>query len=96
MDTIQRSPQKGIRCSEEMEQRAQALVDAHSHFVGRARRFEFQFCEDVLVVRGCVPSFYLKQILQCALKGLEGVRLIDNQVSVISSDGLSLFDRGFE
>jgi hypothetical protein len=31
----------------------------------------------------------LKQILQCALKDIEGVRLIDNQVQVISAAGLS-------
>jgi hypothetical protein len=68
-----------------MEQRARALVEAHSHFVGRARLFEFQFSDDVLVVRGNVPTFYLKQILQSVLKDLDGVRWIDNQVSVISS-----------
>ncbi len=37
---------------------------------------------DVLTVRGIVPTFYLKQLLQSALKRLE-VR-IDNQVMVAS------------
>ncbi len=38
-------------------------------------------CEtDVLTVRGIVPTFYLKQLLQSALKDLN-VR-IDNQVAV--------------
>jgi hypothetical protein len=41
------------------------------------------------MVRGAVPSFYLKQILQTVLMGLEGVALINNQVNVVSSEGLS-------
>ena len=68
-----------------MERRARALVEAHSHFVGRARLFEFQYSEEVLVVRGSVPTFYLKQVLQSVLKDLDGVRLIDNQVTVVSN-----------
>jgi hypothetical protein len=38
-----------------------------------------------------VPTFYLKQVLQCVLRDVEGVRGIDNQVVVISSQGLSGF-----
>jgi hypothetical protein len=40
-----------------------------------------------LIVRGAVPTYYLKQILQHVLKGIDGVRLIDNQVQVISATG---------
>jgi hypothetical protein len=72
-----------------IELQAYLLVDAHHHFHRRAGRFEFQCEEDVLVVRGSVPTFYLKQVLQCALRDLEGVRGIDNQVTVVSSHGLS-------
>jgi hypothetical protein len=77
------------RGREQIVQRAQATLNAHDHFRGRAGRFEFDCREDVLIVRGTVPTFYLKQILQCALKDIEGVRLIDNQVQVISAAGLS-------
>jgi hypothetical protein len=77
------------RGSEQVAQRAQATLNAHAHFRGRAGRFEFDFHEDVLIVRGTVPTFYLKQILQCALKDIDGVRLIDNQVQVVSAAGLS-------
>jgi hypothetical protein len=70
----------------EMEQRARALVDNHAHFRGRAQRFEFQYCEEVLTIRGSVPSYYLKQVLQSALINLEGVRFIENQVNVLSAE----------
>jgi hypothetical protein len=40
-------------------------------------------------VRGRVPSFYLKQVLQTILMRVEGVGVVDNQVDVVSCDGLS-------
>ncbi len=42
-----------------------------------------------LTLRGRLPSFYLEQVLQTLLRDIEGVDLIDNQVDVISSTGLS-------
>jgi hypothetical protein len=42
-----------------------------------------------LTLRGRVPTFYLKQVLQTMLGGLEGVDRIDNQVDVVNSEGLS-------
>ncbi len=37
----------------------------------------------VLVLRGCLPSYYLKQIAQEAVVSLEGVERIDNQIQVV-------------
>jgi hypothetical protein len=51
--------------------------------------FEFECSENVLVIRGCVPTFYLKQLLQDALKQLEGVQRIDNHVDVFVPEALS-------
>ena len=42
-----------------------------------------------LTLRGCVPSFYLKQVLQELLHGIERVKLITNSVDVVSSTGMS-------
>jgi hypothetical protein len=72
-----------------VEECAHALINAHPYFRGRASQFEFVCREEVLVVRGLVPTFYLKQVLQTLLKNLEGVRLVDNQVTVVSPNGLS-------
>jgi hypothetical protein len=36
-------------------------------------------------VRGTVPTFYLKQLLQNVLKDVDGVRAIDNQVAVVAN-----------
>ena len=48
-----------------------------------------QCSKNVLVIRGRVPTFYLKQLLQDALKQVDGVRRIDNRVEVVAFEGLS-------
>ena len=61
-----------------------ALLARHPHFQGRSSLFEFECDENVLIVRGAVPTFYLKQLLQSALTRIDGVDRIDNRVDVIS------------
>lgn len=68
---------------------AYETVARHCHFRGRADAFQFVQHDDGLIVRGSVPSFYLKQVLQTALMKVEGVHWLDNQVNVVCCDGLS-------
>lgn len=53
------------------------------------RNVEYCFYSGVLTLRGRVPTFYLKQILQAVLVKLPQVARIDNRVEVVSSVGLS-------
>ena len=39
--------------------------------------------DGVLVLRGCLPSYYLKQVAQEAVARLEGVQAVDNQIQVV-------------
>ena len=64
------------------------MIARDAHFRGRADTFEFECNANVLVIRGCVPTFYLKQLLQDALKQLEGVQRIDNLVDVFVPEAL--------
>jgi hypothetical protein len=43
----------------------------------------------VLTVRGKVPTYTLRSLLETILADVEGVEQIDNQVGVVSSTGLS-------
>ena len=43
------------------------------------RQLECRFHDGVLTVCGSVPSFYLKQVAQTALRDVDGVASIDNQ-----------------
>jgi hypothetical protein len=40
--------------------------------------------ESVLVLSGCLPSYYLKQVAQTVVAQVEGVRRIDNRIQVVS------------
>jgi hypothetical protein len=40
-------------------------------------------------VRGLVPSFYLRRLLEKVLLRVDGFQSIDNQVDVVCCDGLS-------
>jgi len=73
----------------DLRRAAYETVAEHCHFRGRADGFQIVQYDDGLVVRGCVPSFYLKQVLQTALMAVDGVRWLDNQVDVVSCTGLS-------
>ena len=56
-----------MRGARNLELRARDTLDQHPHFRGRAGLFQYECCGDVLIVRGTVPTFYLKQLLQTAL-----------------------------
>ncbi len=71
-----------------VELRAWAAINDHSHFRGRAKGFDLAYRDQVLTVRGRVPTYYLKQVLQTIVRDIEGVQAVDNRVEVIPSDGL--------
>jgi osmotically-inducible protein OsmY len=39
----------------------------------------------VLTLRGCVPSYYLKQVAQETVAPLEGVARVENQIAVVDT-----------
>ena len=46
-----------------------------------------------LTLHGCVPSFYLKQVLQEMMRDIDGVERVANHVDVVSATGLSSLPR---
>lgn len=54
---------------------------------GALRRIccDFQGDSGILHLRGSLPSYYLKQVAQELVGGVEGVRLVDNQIRVHGS-----------
>ena len=73
----------------DLNRRARHALAPHSQLRASADGLSFELKDEVLVIRGCVPSFYLKQMLQTVLKDLDGVRQIDNQVEVVGANGFS-------
>ena len=52
-------------------------------------KISWQYEDGVLTLHGSVPNFYLKQVVQERLRGIDHVEQIDNDIDVISSYGLS-------
>jgi osmotically-inducible protein OsmY len=43
-----------------------------------------EYREGVLILRGCLPSYYLKQMAQTAVAQMEGVRQVVNEIEVVA------------
>lgn len=44
-----------------------------------------EYHEGVLTLRGCLPTYYLKQMAQTAVARLDGVKRIVNEIEVIAA-----------
>jgi hypothetical protein len=62
--------------------RARTLLATQPYFRGTSYPINVQSFDNVLVVTGRVPSFYLKQVLHTELAGIDGVQRVENQVEV--------------
>ena len=77
----------GQESNSDLIRHARRKLAQHSQLRRLEASFQFIKLGDTLLVRGDVPSYYLKQIIQTLLRDLEGVRQIDNQVKVKSAEG---------
>jgi hypothetical protein len=59
------------KAGQQIEYQAQAMLERHVHFRGRASRFEFDCHAGVVVVRGSVPTFHLRNVLQEVLQAVQ-------------------------
>ena len=65
-----------------IEERARHCVRVDCRLRSLAATLRFASVGATLIVQGCVPTFFLKQLLQETLRDPEGVAQVDNQVKV--------------
>ena len=70
--------------SSELEKSIQAALESSAYFP--LRRLTFTEVNGVVTLRGCVPSFYLKQVAQSLLRSFPEIRKIKDEVIVVSPD----------
>ncbi len=58
-------------------------LEQHPHFRGRTSLLTIESIDGLIVVSGRLPSYYLKQLLQEAIKEIPNVTQIDNHVDVV-------------
>lgn len=83
------SPSSGIDpCVEQpVASKARQLLDATGY--AGLRGVTCTWHEGVLILRGRVATYYLKQVAQVAVCHLLEVELVDNRVEVIAANGAS-------
>lgn len=67
-------------------ERAYALLSARTDLFSCRRGVKLRQCGEILEIRGRVPTYYLKQVVQELLKTLTCIERIDNQLLVASSE----------
>lgn len=67
---------------ESLRQQIKSHLANHPHFRGRSDCIRIRVRKGVVRVDGCLPSWYLKQLLQEAVHRIPGVKRISNQARV--------------
>jgi hypothetical protein len=57
-------------------------LEQHPHFRGRASLLQIETIGSAVVLSGRLPSYYLKQLLQEAVKKIPDVAHVDNRVDI--------------
>jgi len=73
--------------SREIEERAKLLLESHPHFRGRSRWVQCRHHKGRVYLTGKVPTYYLKQLAQEAVRDIGGVDMIVNRITVGSPVG---------
>lgn len=66
-----------------VESTARQRLSGKCPYVLYFEKISLDYADGILTLRGQLPSFYLKQMLQERLRGMERVARIDNQVHVV-------------
>jgi BON domain len=68
---------------------ARQHLEHHPHFRGRVNDVFIEQRGRTLLLSGRLPTFYLKQLVQEAVRHVPGVKHIRNLIDVVSADGVS-------
>jgi hypothetical protein len=68
---------------------ARQHLERHPHFRGRLTGLRIAHRGRTLHLSGCLPTFYLKQLVQESVRHLPGVQIIRNEIDVVSPYGVS-------
>jgi len=77
------TPPTNVHAPMELSEWAESLLRSNSYLA--LKNISCEFDDGVLTLRGCLPSYYLKQVAQETLAPLERLAQIDNQIAVVAS-----------
>lgn len=68
---------------------ARQHLEHHPHFRGRVSDVYIEHHGRTLFLTGRLPTFYLKQLVQEAVRHVPGVQHVRNLIDVVSCEGIS-------
>jgi osmotically-inducible protein OsmY len=71
----------------QLRKRAVERLENHPYFKGRSQWIQMEFDDGLLRLKGRLPSFFLKQVVQEILRELPGVDRLKNEIVVASPSG---------
>jgi hypothetical protein len=78
-----------IQARNDLSVAARKYLETHPHFRGRCSGVCIAQEGRSLLLTGRLPTFYLKQLVQEAVRHVPGVQAIYNHIDVVSSQGMS-------
>jgi osmotically-inducible protein OsmY len=86
---LAKRPIAKLRDRSDLSTQARQQLERHPHFRGRLNGVEIKHEGRNLYLSGRLPTFYLKQLVQEAVRHLPGVDFVYNEIDVVSADGVS-------
>jgi hypothetical protein len=68
---------------------ARGHLEQHPHFRGRLTGLRIEHRGKTLFLSGRLPTFYLKQLVQEAVRYLPGIQHVRNEIDVVNPTGVS-------
>jgi hypothetical protein len=86
---IAERPSASTRDGTDLSSLARNHLEHHPHFRGRLAGLRIEHRGKTLFLSGRVPTFYLKQLVQEAVRYLPGVQHVRNEIDVVNPTGVS-------
>jgi osmotically-inducible protein OsmY len=86
---IAEMPVRGTREDTDLTTLARDHLERHPHFRGRLVGLQIEHRGRTLFLSGRLPTFYLKQLVQEAVRNLPGVGRVRNEIDVVNPNGVS-------
>jgi osmotically-inducible protein OsmY len=86
---LSEGPVRKARSNHDLTALARERLARHPHFCGRIKGVTIKHEGRNLYLSGRLPTFYLKQLVQEAVRHIPGVDFVYNEIDVVSADGVS-------
>ncbi len=82
-------PDQQAVCIQDVAERAESELRRNAYVA--LKNIACEYHEGVLVLSGCLPTYYLKQVAQETVAHLDGVERIENRIEVVSTSQRSTY-----